>query len=748
MWLLARNIAHSKVEDAATISEGLYSTVQNLLIVSAVFFLTSALFLTSDLAGSRVPGLMTGILIVGLIFALANFLSKNNHLLGLITWMIGITLTLLIACWLTQKPSLVLLSSVLPLIAAVTIGGWASVAAESIVIVLVWGVSRIPFGAPLPLDVAALTVGAGAFSGLMGWAATRELLKVAQWSTSSYDIARKSLEEAQCRQLELAQAQEDLALANKELRRLSQRLKVLERIAEEARQATTEFVANVSHELRTPLNMIIGYADLISRSPKVYGNSKLSSSLMSDIMAILRNARHLATLVNDVLDLSQVEAGRMAISRNWASLEATTTEALSVVKGLFESKGLYLNSEISPGLTAVYFDETRIRQVIINLLSNAGRFTEQGGVTLRCRVEGNDAIVSVADTGPGIAKKDQERVFEPFQQVDASIRRRYGGSGLGLTISKQFVEMHGGKMWLESELGKGTTFSFSLPIETPSPAFGLSGGNSVLRSIMPDDEIGYRLRTRRSQVPQITTPERYVVVDQEQTMQRLIMRYLPDANVETVLDVSAAVEALNRSPAQALILNAPRSEDVRSVAINNLPFGTPAITCWLPGEHDAAHRLGVVEYLIKPLIYEKLRATLAALGTNIKTVLIVDDEEDELHLLARHLEADERGYKIVQVTNGPRALSMLRTRHPDVMLLDLTMPGMDGFQVLGEKRRDPAIRDIPVIVISSRDPAGDPIVSNTFTVTHSGGLSQRGLIACVQALGEILAPSAAQENKG
>ena len=436
---------------------------------------------------------------------------------------------------------------------------------------------------------------------------------------SSFDIARKNLEEAQSRQLELAQAQEDLTLANKELSRLSQRLKVLERIAEEARQATTEFVANVSHELRTPLNMIIGYADLISRSPKVYGSSKLSSSLMSDIMAILRNAQHLATLVNDVLDLSQVEAGRMAISRSWASLENATTEALSVVQGLFESKGLYLKSEISPGLTTLYFDETRIRQVMINLLSNAGRFTERGGVTLRCRVEGDDAIVSVADTGPGIARKDQERVFEPFQQVDASIRRRFGGSGLGLTISKQFVEMHGGKMWLESELGEGTTFSFSLPIETPSPSpVAFSAGNSVLRSIIPDDEIGYRLRTRRSQAPQITTTERFVVVDQEQTVQRLITRYLPDANVETVPDVSTAVEALYRSPAQAVILNVPRSEDVRSAAITNLPYGTPAITCWLPGEHDAAHRLGVVEYLIKPLLYEKLQATLTALGANVK----------------------------------------------------------------------------------------------------------------------------------
>ncbi len=747
MWLLARNITHSRVEDALSIQEGLQSTIRSLLVVSAAFCLICALFLSSQWDGSRALGLMIGILVVGSIFVLANFLLKHNYLLGLMVWMAGVVLIILIGSWLMQKPGLVLLSSILPLTAVITISARAGLAVEGLVVVLVWAISKVPFGDPLPTDQALLTIGTGAFSGLLGWIASRELLKVAEWSMSSFDIARKSLEEAQERQLELAQAQEDLTLANRELARLSERLKALEKIAEEARQATTEFVANVSHELRTPLNMIIGYADLISRSPKVYGSSKLSPSLMSDIMAILRNAQHLSTLVNDVLDLSQVEAGRMAISRNWSSLEQTISEALVVVNGLFESKELYLKAEISPGLTDVYFDETRIRQVIINLLSNAGRFTERGGVTLGCRVEDDEAIISVADTGPGIAKKDQERVFEPFQQVDASIRRRYGGSGLGLTISKRFVEMHGGKMWLSSEPGMGTTFSFSLPIDPLLPPLASDAGSNVLRSIVPDDEIGYHLRTRRSQAPPMTAAERFVVVDQEGTLQRLITRFLPDINVETAPDVPGAIEALYRSPAQVLILNVPHFEDVRSIAINNLPFGTPAITCWLPGEHEAANRLGVVEYLIKPLHYDKLQAILATLGTNVKTVLIVDDEEDELHLLARQLEADEHGYKILQVTNGQRALSMLRIRRPDVMLLDLTMPGMDGFQVLEEKRRDSKISAIPVVVVSSRDPAGDPIISNTFTVTHSGGLSQRDLIACIQTLGQILAPSSIQENK-
>jgi len=198
---------------------------------------------------------------------------------------------------------------------------------------------------------------------------------------------------------------------------------------------------------------------------------------------------------------------------------------------------------------------------------------------------------------------------------------------------------------------------------------------------------------------------------------------------------------LNRSPAQALVVNASPLEAIPPSALTGLPYGTPAVSCWVPGEDEAARRLGVVQYLVKPVPAEKLLEAIAALDGAIRTVLVVDDEPDELHLFARMLEADAHAYRILQVTSGQRALDMLRTRHPDVMLLDLVMAGIDGFQVLEEKGRDPAIRDIPVIVISSRDPTGDPVVSNTLTVTHGSGLSVRNLLACIQAIGEILSPA-------
>jgi len=738
MWHFERRTALSQIENAGTMRDLLQTTARNLVLMSAVFWLVGAMVLTVDWSGDRIAGLIVCMIATSAIFTGAYRLVPRNYLAALLLWLAGTALTILWASWLVQNPYVLLFGTVLPLIAVVSISGWAGLAMEFVLIVLVWGVSQSVYGAPLRDSTASIIIAAGAFSGLLGWTARSELLVLADWAMSSFDAARENLNEMREPRLELEQSREDLMQANRELVRLSERLKVLERMAEEARQAKTEFVANVSHELRTPLNMIIGFSDMISRSPHVYGG-RLPASLMTDIAAIKRNAEHLSALVNDVLDLSQVEAGRMALSRAWVDMTPLLDGAVGVVRSLYESRKLYLTLEIDPNLPLVYCDETRVRQVIINLLGNAGRFTEQGGVVLRCGQSNREVVINVADTGPGIADKDQERIFEPFQQADVSTRRRQGGSGLGLTISKQFVEMHGGAMWLESKEGVGTTISFSLPVEDASPWTSESASN-VRRALVVDDEIGYRLRLRPSRAPQLTIGERLVIVDPEHTLQRLLNRYLPGVEVEMAPNLSDAIAALRRSPAQALVVNESPMHSLPPFAMGNLPFGIPAITCWLPGEHDAAKRLGVVEYLVKPLSLEKLMTALRNLAYPIKTVLIVDDEEDELHLFARMLESTDRKFSILRVTSGQRALSMLRSRRPDVMLLDLNMPVMNGFQVLEEKAQDASISDIPVVVISSLDPVGDPIYSNKLTVTQSTGISQRNLIECIHALGAILAP--------
>jgi signal transduction histidine kinase/CheY-like chemotaxis protein len=669
---------------------------------------------------------------------------------------VGLAVALLVSIFLLENPLIALLFALLPLISAISLGWLAALVAEICVILLVAGLTRAAGIDPLPTAYGWMVVIFGVFGGLLGWAATNPLLTVISWSVYSFDQARRSLEDAREQRLELQQVQDDMAQANRELARLSERLKAMTQIAEEARQAKAEFVANVSHELRTPLNMIIGFTEVISQSPQVYGG-KLPAALLTDIEAIRRNSQHLSNLVNDVLDLSQVEAGRMALSREWTDLHEVIASSLGVVQGLYDSKGLYLRADISPDLPMIYCDRTRIRQVIINLLSNAGRFTEKGGVHLGCQVEGKlgegrRVALSIKDTGPGISTEDQQRLFEPFQQLDGSIRRRYGGSGLGLTISKQFVEMHGGKMWLDSRLGDGTTFSFQLPIDlaptVDEPGSRTSGSpQSLRRSIVPDDERGYRQRLRPSRAPVPVVAPRFIVLEKEQTLQRLLSRYMEGAEFVRVQTTEQAERELARSPAQMLLINSSPFDPSPFETLTHLPFGTPAVTCWVPGEEEAARRLGVVQYLIKPLTREKLLAAIDNLNPDIEDVLIVDDEPDELHLFARMLLAEKR-FRVFQVTNGKRALGMLRSRMPGLMLLDLVMPVMDGYQVLEQKARDPAIQNIPVIVISSRDPSGEPVIRNSLSIVQGSGLTVRNLVDCIQSLAEILSPSSQkQENR-
>ena len=671
--------------------------------------------------------------------ALALWLLTKHPLLGQVIWQLGLAAGITAGLYVFSRPEIILLYALLPFVAAVTIGWQAGVAMEIVVVFLVWRVTQASAIPGLNSAHALATILCGAFTGLLGWAALHPLLIAVHWYLYSFEQARRYMEEARDQRVELKQTQEDLIQANRELTRLSERLEAMYHVAEEARRAKEEFVANVSHELRTPLNMIVGFSEMIPKLSRVYG-TRLSPALLSDVAAIRRNAQHLAKLVDDVLDLSQVEAGRMALSKEWVSIQEIISEAAQVVQALFDSKGLSLQVEVPSGLPPVFCDSTRIRQVIINLLSNGGRFTEQGGVRVTARSGEDEVLISVADTGPGIAPEDQKRLFEPFEQLDRSIRRRHGGSGLGLSISKRFVETHGGRMWLESEPGMGTTFHFGLPLNLPAAAERVDA--TPLRWFSP--HFTYQPRTRASKAPVPKLLPRFVLLEPGDSLRRLFSRYADDVEIVSVRSLAEAERELSRTPAQALLVNTPSSQGGSASAreLTSLPYGTPALACWVPDDDEAARRLGVVRYLVKPYSQEMLLSALAELGEAVRTVLLVDDEPDALQLLARMLSAAGRSYRILQATNGSRALNLLRERRPDVMLLDLIMAGVDGFQVLREKSEDPTVRGIPVIVISARDPSGEPLVSDSLMVTRGRGLSVRELFDCIQAFSQILVPIA------
>jgi signal transduction histidine kinase/CheY-like chemotaxis protein len=572
--------------------------------------------------------------------------------------------------------------------------------------------------------------------GILGvlWLAMRPLLAATKWAWSGYSLNQSLLAESRDTQVRLQQTLEDLTAANQQLTRLIGLTDGLRMAAEEAHHAKQQFVANVSHELRTPLNMIIGFTQLIVNTPQTYG-TRLPPALMADLNVILRNSEHLLSLVDDVLDLSQIEAGQMAITKERVDPHEVISAAVTAVLPLYETKGLYLRTNLPAELPSLLCDRTRIREVLLNLLSNAGRFTDRGGVEVHVEAREREIEFSVTDTGPGIAASDADRIFRPFEQLDSSIRRRYGGSGLGLNISKSLVELHGGKMWLESRVGAGTTFHFTLPLELPSPTPA-----SAMRWIYPDWDL--RERTHPPRAPVGNPQPRFVVVDASGALTKLLTRYMNHVELACVANLEEAARDVMATPAHAVLVNtATMSEALHGLrAAADMPFGTPVVMCSIQGMPEAADALGASEYLMKPFAPADLLAALDRAKLQTGTILVVDDEPDAVRLFWRVLNSSGRSYRVLTARTGRQALELMHEFRPNAVLLDLVMPEMDGFAFLAAKNEDPALHDIPVIVISAQDPSRKPIVSDILSVTRSGGMSVHHLIACLGAISTILTP--------
>lgn len=568
--------------------------------------------------------------------------------------------------------------------------------------------------------------------GLM-WLAIKPFQGVIGWSWSNYKMNHELTENMRSQNLHTQQVIKDLADANLQLTRLNTMAHSLRLAAEEARQIKERFVANVSHELRTPINMIIGFSEMILQAPKGIYGSRISPKLLSDLDVILKNSRHLSKLIDDILDLSQFDAGYMSLAKTNASMKEIILAATKSVQPLFLSKGLNLTVDIPEGLPSIECDITRIRQVVLNLLSNAGRFTEKGGVTVRVITDQLWMTVIVTDTGPGIASDMQEWLFQPFHQMDTPLRNTYGGSGLGLSISKRFIEMHDGKIGFESEENKGTMFYFQLPLTSHS-----KDGQNFTRFINP--YIEFEPKTRPSVAPRPTIVPRIIVLEKGHALYRVLARHLSHVEIQQVSTIHEAVEALDKEPAQAVLINDFFTNDaVYSLDdVNFIPVGVPIILCSVPGIEHATETMGVNDYLIKPISTNTLLTAINRLNLRQQTLLIADDEEDNLRLFRRMLLSSGQKYRILTAKNGIEALNIMRTQRPDGVLLDLTMPVMDGFQLLAEKAKDPNIREIPVIIISARDPAGQPIVSKSIALTQNGGLSLTQVLACISAFSAIV----------
>ena len=447
----------------------------------------------------------------------------------------------------------------------------------------------------------------------------------------------------------------------------------------EVDQLKSQFLANMSHELRTPLNSIIGFSRVILKGI----DGPVSDMQQQDLTAIYNSGQHLLGLINDVLDLARIEAGKMELNFEEVHLAEMTTSVMSTAKGLIKEKPIHLLQRIPTDMPAVRGDTMRVRQVLLNLISNASKFTDEGSITVETRVQRGptgklEALINVIDTGPGISTDDQEKLFKAFSQVDGSATRKSGGSGLGLSICANLVQLQNGRIGVHSENEKGSTFWFTLPLYH-QPQEEIPVGKKIILAIDDDPQvIGLYER--------YLNPQGYHVVpltDPSKAKER-ILEIKPFAVTLDImmpgLDGWAVLNTLKSDPATREY---------------------PVVICSITEKADKGFSLGAADYLVKPILEEDLVHALDRLNKNgeIHEVLVIDDDLNDLRLMGKILNEQGR-YRPVLVQGGRRGWEAINEKPPHAIILDIFMPDMDGFTILENLRDHPMLRDIPVLVVS------------------------------------------------
>jgi CheY-like chemotaxis protein len=487
-----------------------------------------------------------------------------------------------------------------------------------------------------------------------------------------------------------------------------------------------QFAANVSHELRTPLNIVLGYSEMMYLSPHVYGDLDWPPILLQDIQQIYNSSRHLLEMIDDVLDLSRIEMVGFTMSRVPTPLGPLLQGAAAIAQDLFRDRPIELQVDVPSDLPILQVDRTRIRQVLLNLLSNAARFGQEGTVRLQARHENGEVVVGVSDTGPGIPQEELAHLFEEFYQVDRLVSRKHGGAGLGLAICKHFVEAHDGRVWAESQVGLGSTFYFSLPIPGQHvPVSNLTMG----RPLVPSS-------AARSPL--------VLVLDRDPTVADLVRRHLGEVEVVIVEDTDHVAEAVTLHHPQAVVWNMPPGAVGRGteVIMDGAPsMSVPVIECSLPSRSWMGDHLSVAGCLGKPVRAQDLLREIRRLEP-VSDILIIDDDWSFCQLMVRTLAAADATFCARCAYDGEEGIQAMRAQRPDLVLLDIIMPRVDGLQVLAEMRRERDLAHVPVILLTASTFAEDAIAQrgDRIVLRHPDGLSVADVLCCLRNLIGVVEP--------
>ena len=457
--------------------------------------------------------------------------------------------------------------------------------------------------------------------------------------------------------------------------------------AESANRAKSQFLANMSHELRTPLSAVIGYSEMIEEELEDSGDSHL----LGDVRKIQSNARHLLGLINDVLDLSKIEADRMTTFAEDFAVAELVRDVAATVETLVRQKGNTLDIELGPDTDAVggamHTDQVKLRQCLFNLFSNAAKFTEAGRITLRVTRADAEMVFSVSDTGIGMTEEQVARLFERFTQADASTTRRFGGTGLGLAITRAFCRLLGGDVSVTSRIGQGSTFTIHIPCILPEqaaePAMAADAGAGAGEHMV-------------------------LVVDDDPAQRDLLTRFLEREGfvVRTAPDGPTGIEMAHRFRPRVILLDVmmPQMDgwSVLSALKADAELSSiPVVMVTFVNEPALGASLGAAETVTKPVEWEHLKQVMDRFHGDAGDILVVDDDAEARARLRSVLERN--GWTVDEAGDGVEALKRVAVIPPQLILLDLTMPLMDGFAFLHALRQRPGCEHIPVVVLTARD---------------------------------------------
>ncbi len=565
---------------------------------------------------------------------------------------------------------------------------------------------------------------------LASWLASRNLYAVLWWAMDSQRRAWQTANEVRERRGELRGMLDSLRTTYGILERTTHELEAARAEAEEAREVKSRFVANVSHELRTPLNIIVGFAEMLNTAPEMYGEFSWPPDLRADVLTIWQNARHLLSLVDDVLDLAQIEASHLPMMQEPTDLIQLVGSTLATAAGLLRDSHVELRGSLPAEFPMLLVDSTRIRQVLLNLIKNAASFTDQGCIEVGAFCSEDEATVYVRDSGAGIPRDRLEAIFNEFEQVNPSCHRHRQGAGLGLAICRQLVRLHGGRIWVDSTLGEGSTFYFTLPLPRK----------------MAKGRVGDLYHTKSESSGQRQERGTVVAVLDDPPTLRILERHLPGLRVAAAKSLTEVAQLVETEHPQAIVLIVDSQQEMAEVSgrahgvLDALaPLDLPIVACSLPTERRACLTLGAAGFLLKPITARQLLTAVRNVRRKPSRILVVDDEPDYRRLLSRILRGDWPEAEVLEAASGRQAVAML-ARHPDLILLDLLMPEMGGIELLKVLRSDSTTAGIPVIVISAQQSVhgAEAMPADEFLVFRRGSFSAAELMPLIDSVTKCL----------